>query len=928
MTSAVFASRTRRPPARGLRRERLDVLMSRITEYRLTTVVAPAGSGKTTALAHYADGMDRPVAWYTVDSLDDDTAFLGHLQHAIENVLGLPPAAPWTSANDVVECLVEVDRPTVIVVDDLHLVRGTPAEQVLADVVLRLPAGCSLVVGSRSMPQLPTARLEVMDEVLVIGTDDLRFRTWEAEQLLGEIHGLLLGPDDVAHLTRRVGGWAAGFQLFQLAARDKSPADQRRLAGHSSILSPLTRRYLAQNMLHALSDDTRDFLLQTSMLGTVTAEIADDLLGCHGSAARLGHLESSELFVTRLDEATYRYHEVLRSYLEGELRASTDPDLLRTKYRRAGELLEAAGHLGEAIRCYVRADERAGIERLAPLARPRTIAASGIIDATEDIPATGDPWLLLFWARTSVTSGRFRQARTFYREAESQSGSNVDLAAICRMERADIESLVDPIAPPPRGWLQYVRLGLTTNPGEAVQRLTELGDAESLVAAGALLLLIGDFGMASQRFEDALLTDAPPDWVIDAGRLGRQFARVLTTPSAAAASLPTIDRLLAGLDNTWMGRIGAAIYAATSRPLQSDVAPQLAGRCDDDGDPWGAILTRLCAGVSAERTDDARAYFQEAAELAERQQSPVLISASLAGLAVLSSGDRHHADHAEQLAKRCGLRRPPFEMIQQRLSAAEHSPAAANALSSANGHGENSITTRCFGTFSLGPVHVAIDALRPQARAVLMRLATEVGRMVRCDTLIDELWADDSDERTTLRSLQVTVSAIRRALTEDTTGRTIERVGAGYSLTDPPSGGDCDLVLFRRRATEIITTRDDGPEVVVASERALSLQVGELLPEAGNAEWILALRNQVDRQAALVAARGAQAAIATGDLTGAIRLGHLGLEFDRYDDALWRILLDAHERRGDVAVAGRLRAEYERLLDELGVGGVPTLTDR
>jgi len=903
--------------------------MSRIHDHRVCIVVAPAGSGKTTTLAQFADRTDRPVAWYTVDSLDDEASFVGHLQYAIERAFDLPPAARWTSANDIVSCLDALDRPTVIVIDDVHLVRGTTAEQILADVVQRLPAGCSLVVGSRSMPHLRTARLELMDEVLVIGTDDLRFRTWEAEQLLGEIHGLLLGPDDVARLTRRVGGWAAGFQLFQLAARDKSPAEQRRLAGHASILSPLTRRYLAQNMLHGLSDDTRDFLLRTSMLGTVTADIADDLLECRGSAARLAQLESSELFVTRLDECTYRYHEVLRSYLEVELIASTRPDRLRSKYRRAGELLESAGHLGEAIRCYVRADDREGIERLAPLTRPRTLADSSIIvDQDDDIPTTGDPWLLLVWARASVTSGRFRQASTLYRAAEDQSGSNADLAEICRQERTDIESVLAPIAAPPRGWLQSVRLGLTTDPGGAVQQLTDLGDAASLVAAGALLLLIGDLEAAGHRFDDSLRTEDPPDWVIDAGRLGRQIVRVLMDPSETSSALISIDRLLASLDNTWIGRIGGAIYAAICRPLQSDVAAHLAERCDDDGDPWGAILTRLCAGVSTERSDTARAHFGRAAEIAERQHSPLLTAAALAGLATVVTDDRHHEEHARQLSRKCGLRQPPFETIRQRLSSSRPIPAAAVSSTSTNVRIDHTITTHCFGKFALGPEHVAINALRPRGRTVLMRLATEVGGVVRCDTLVDELWRDGSDERTALRSLQVTVSAIRRALSDDATGRTIERVGAGYSLTAPASGGDCDLLLFRRLANEIVATRSDGAHLVTASERALDLLVGELLPEAGAADWVLTLRDHIARQAALVAARGARSAVSIGDVSGAIRLGQIGLEFDRYDDALWRILIDAHERRGDIAAAGRLRVEYEDVLDELGVRRVPTFTDR
>ena len=59
------------------------------------------------------------------------------------------------------------------------------------------------------------------------GRDDLRFRTWEAERLLREVPAPL-PPEQVARLARRTEGWAAGLQLFQLAAR-RSPAEQLRL---------------------------------------------------------------------------------------------------------------------------------------------------------------------------------------------------------------------------------------------------------------------------------------------------------------------------------------------------------------------------------------------------------------------------------------------------------------------------------------------------------------------------------------------------------------------------------------------------------------------------------------------------------------------------------------------------------------------------
>ena len=98
------------------------------------TVVAPAGYGKTTLLARWADADPRPFAWVALDGRDDDAlVFLRYVAAAIHRVEPLPPAvfealsgpggprgrresrvsgARWPA----------LERPLVLVLDDLHAV--------------------------------------------------------------------------------------------------------------------------------------------------------------------------------------------------------------------------------------------------------------------------------------------------------------------------------------------------------------------------------------------------------------------------------------------------------------------------------------------------------------------------------------------------------------------------------------------------------------------------------------------------------------------------------------------------------------------------------------------------------------------------------------------------------------------------------------
>src|SRR5512132_3405570 len=72
---------------------KMDVI-TRLRSSRLpfATVIAPAGYGKTTLLAGWAETDPRPFAWVALDGLDDDDVlFLRYIAAAIHRV---QPVAP------------------------------------------------------------------------------------------------------------------------------------------------------------------------------------------------------------------------------------------------------------------------------------------------------------------------------------------------------------------------------------------------------------------------------------------------------------------------------------------------------------------------------------------------------------------------------------------------------------------------------------------------------------------------------------------------------------------------------------------------------------------------------------------------------------------------------------------------------------------
>jgi DNA-binding SARP family transcriptional activator len=127
---------------------------------------------------------------------------------------------------------------------------------------------------------------------------------------------------------------------------------------------------------------------------------------------------------------------------------------------------------------------------------------------------------------------------------------------------------------------------------------------------------------------------------------------------------------------------------------------------------------------------------------------------------------------------------------------------------------------------------------------------------------------------------------------------------------------DFDAAVARGHAAR---ARGDLTAAAVAYEAALAAYRGELLPEEGPAEWVVAEREARRTAAARAALSVAEGLLARGQPLAAATACESGLAVDRCDDDLWRLCTEAYERAGDRAAAARTREGYARVLRELGI---------
>jgi LuxR family transcriptional regulator, maltose regulon positive regulatory protein len=389
MSAAVCRVWETRAPSPARKRPETTVfragLVNRLRAARhvpLVVVTAPAGYGKTTLIAEWAQRDHRSFAWCHVDEHTHTAVFVEGLAAAVAAVSvsgqrsletrGRGRRALGSSVARLVQGLSSLDD-AVIVLDGIDLVRDRDTAELLTALADSLAAGSQLALVGRADPPLPLSRLRARGHLFELGACDLRFGDREAATLLRKT-GVDLSPAAVHNLNERLDGWPLGLRL----------AAQSLQSGRDELES--VREYFGRELLSRLSDEDADVLTRTAVLDHLSGPICDAVTGGSDSAALLERLERSNVFVFPLDRErqSYRLHRTLREVLLAELerRAPEPAATLRIRasdwYREHGEMDAAIGYAHAAH----------DVERVADF------VAASVLPFSSSIPdGTAERWL-------------------------------------------------------------------------------------------------------------------------------------------------------------------------------------------------------------------------------------------------------------------------------------------------------------------------------------------------------------------------------------------------------------------------------------------------------------------------------------------------------------------------------------------------------
>jgi LuxR family transcriptional regulator, maltose regulon positive regulatory protein len=348
--SGHIPSRAPNPVPRTLLQARLiDGLLR-----KLSLISAPAGFGKTDLLVSFAARCQRPLAWISLTTADNDPVrFFSSLHAALQTIhtesgqiLGSalqasPPLPVEALLTALTNDIASVPSPFVLILDDLHLVNDDRIHKSLIALLTGTFQHLHMVVGTRVDPPFPLARLRAHGELVEIRAADLRFTVEEAAAFFVRRTGLELSRSQIAVLQARTEGWIAGLQLASVAMQSvPNEAVDTFIAGftgsHRYIMD-----YLTDEVLRLQPDWIEDFLLKTSILDHLSAPLCNALLADEDmqpvdSQQMLETIESLNLFLLPLDAERrwYRYHQLFADLLRHRL-AQRDPQKMRVLHRRA-----------------------------------------------------------------------------------------------------------------------------------------------------------------------------------------------------------------------------------------------------------------------------------------------------------------------------------------------------------------------------------------------------------------------------------------------------------------------------------------------------------------------------------------------------------------------------------------------------------------
>ena len=353
-----------------LQRPRLIRKLLNAAKHKLTIVSSPSGFGKTTAVRQWSAQCMEPVGWHTID--DDDNlpgAFIKDSINALETaheslrdvLYDVMSTGRDATDKDILVSLINAvnnaENNIYLVIDDFHLIHSPQVIDNLFFILKYVQSRFHVILLTRHMPPFPLSRFRASAELSEININDLRFSYDETAGFFDQVLKITLNIEQIHDIYARTEGWIAGIYLAGMSILN----ERGNMSGDISLppsIFPIGHNDLMQSLFDKMPAHIQTFLMKTSVLINLNADLCNAITGIENVADVIGFLHSFNMFIYPLDVEGkwHRYHRLFAEFLHTRLAKIPSIDIAAL-HRSAGFWYVANGYPDDAFHhCFATKD--------------------------------------------------------------------------------------------------------------------------------------------------------------------------------------------------------------------------------------------------------------------------------------------------------------------------------------------------------------------------------------------------------------------------------------------------------------------------------------------------------------------------------------------------------------------------------------------
>jgi len=349
-----------------VRRKDVEEKLETLPDNKIALISAPAGYGKTTAVASFLIKEKFEYAWFSIDDADNDPVrFWRYVTTAVsdrlksESLKEISINVELVTSNITTDLFINAFRDIpdeiVLVLDDYHLIYNETILNSIEYLAKYLPNKLRLIIISRNEPEGTLAKLVARELAIHIGTKDLAFNADETAELF-LLKEIWLTSVQINTLGQYTEGWVAGLIAASFSIREGGNIEEtlESFSGKDRYVE----KVLGNEVFSRWDDKIKEFLVNTSFLDKLSGSLCQKVTGEENSREFLKMLAESNGFVIPLDHENkwFRYHHLFQEFLHERLEKK-DAALQRSLFHRAGKWYLENGYSQDSVNCFIKAKD-------------------------------------------------------------------------------------------------------------------------------------------------------------------------------------------------------------------------------------------------------------------------------------------------------------------------------------------------------------------------------------------------------------------------------------------------------------------------------------------------------------------------------------------------------------------------------------------